>query len=284
MPSTATIEAIPIATPSADRRRAARRVRSPTLATRSRSAPAGGSRGAAGSAFLARMPAAARPRGVRRIRHPWPLRSSRPGARRGARPAAAASAAISRSWVITTTVVPCAFSACSSARISAPVAVSRLPVGSSASRIAGRAHERAGDRHALALAAGEQRRGVPRAVARGRPARAPRAAASRRRARASRCRAGRRRRSRARCGPRAGGTAGRRSRAASARSAARRRSEARATSVPAMPTVPELGRSSVPDDVQQRRLARPGRARRSRTARPRRPARSTPRSAWTPPG
>ena len=49
--------------------------------------------------------------------------------------------------------------------MSAPDRLSRLPVGSSAKTIAGRADERAGDRHALALAAGELRRVVRQPVA-----------------------------------------------------------------------------------------------------------------------
>ena len=46
-------------------------------------------------------------------------------------------AASSRSWVITTIVAPAACSSCRSAKIAAPVAESRFPVGSSASTIAG---------------------------------------------------------------------------------------------------------------------------------------------------
>src|SRR6266540_3890840 len=48
------------------------------------------------------------------------------------------AAATSLSWVMTTRVVPSALSSRSSARISAPVAASRLPVGSSARTTAGR--------------------------------------------------------------------------------------------------------------------------------------------------
>ena len=67
-----------------------------------------------------------------------------------------------------------------SAMISSPVCESRLPVGSSASRIDGARHQRAGDRHALALAARQLVGLVVHAVGRGRPARAPRCARSRR--------------------------------------------------------------------------------------------------------
>ena len=47
-------------------------------------------------------------------------------------------AATARSWVMMTTVVPAAFSSSSRPRIDAPVAESRLPVGSSASTTGGR--------------------------------------------------------------------------------------------------------------------------------------------------
>jgi hypothetical protein len=62
-------------------------------------------------------------------------------------------AATSRSWVMTTIVVPSAVDLAEGAISSAPVAVSRLPVGSSARTMAGRPSEGAGDRDALALAA-----------------------------------------------------------------------------------------------------------------------------------
>ena len=102
MPSTATIEATPIAIPSADRAARARRVRSPSAPVRRTSA-----------AVIRDAP-------------------SRSSTRRGK------AAAIAWSWVIVTIVEPAACSACSSARMSAPVRLSRLPVGSSANRIAGR--------------------------------------------------------------------------------------------------------------------------------------------------
>ena len=60
------------------------------------------------------------------------MRPSSISTRRGMR------AAMRSSWVITTIVVPAACSSSSSARMACPVAWSRLPVGSSASTIAGR--------------------------------------------------------------------------------------------------------------------------------------------------
>ena len=71
-------------------------------------------------------------------------------------------AAISRSCVTSTSVVP--FASLRSKRSSItrwPVAVSRLPVGSSANSTAGRVDEGAGDGDALLLAAGELARVVP---------------------------------------------------------------------------------------------------------------------------
>ena len=64
-------------------------------------------------------------------------------------------AASSRSWVITTIVAPCGVQLFEQREIAAPVALSRFPVGSSASTIAGAADQRARDRDALALTAGE---------------------------------------------------------------------------------------------------------------------------------
>ena len=68
-------------------------------------------------------------------------------------------AAMLASWVAMSTVRPrSARSRSSTATISAPVWVSRLPVGSSANTMPGSIDERAGDRHALLLAARELRR------------------------------------------------------------------------------------------------------------------------------
>ena len=91
--------------------------------------------------------------------------SLRSPARRASAPAAAALAAISRSWVITTTVVPAACSSRSRSSTPAPEAESRLPVGSSASSSGRLADHRAGDRDPLPLAAGELVRPVPEPVA-----------------------------------------------------------------------------------------------------------------------
>ena len=102
IPSTATIDATPIAIPSADSAARARRVRSPSAPVRSTSA-----------AVIRSSP-------------------SRSSTRRGK------ASAIAWSWVITTIVEPASCRACSSARMSAPVRLSRLPVGSSANRIDGR--------------------------------------------------------------------------------------------------------------------------------------------------
>ena len=68
------------------------------------------------------------------VRPPGRARSGRRASRRGA----AAEAAISRSCVISRTVVPSAFSSCRSSRMPAPDCESRLPVGSSANTIVGR--------------------------------------------------------------------------------------------------------------------------------------------------
>ena len=103
MPSTATIDATPIAIPSADSAARARRVRRPSEPVRRTSAA------------------------VMSTSSP-----SRISTRRGN------ASAIARSCVIVTIVDPAACSSCSSARMSAPVRESRLPVGSSANRIAGR--------------------------------------------------------------------------------------------------------------------------------------------------
>ena len=100
-------------------------------------------------------------------------RTIRPSARKSTRCAIAAARA---SCVTMTMVWP--YSSTdrrSSSRISWPVAESRLPVGSSAKRTVGPGDERAGDRDALLLAAGELRRPVREPVRRGRrPRRAAR--------------------------------------------------------------------------------------------------------------
>ena len=90
------------------------------------------------------------------------------------------------SWVTITTVLPKSrFSVCRSDRISSAFFASRSPVGSSATIELGVGHDRARDRHALLLAAGELARQVRRRAPRGRPRAAPsRARCGARRARA----------------------------------------------------------------------------------------------------
>ena len=183
MPSTATIAAMPMAMPSADSAARRRRLRRPIAPTRSRSRGQQAAR--SGDAPLHGAPVSVLDRG-----------------RRGSRPGAAAAAAMSRSWVMTTIVVPSAFSSWSSVRRSragARVEVAGRLVGEHDRRPA---DERAGDGHALALAAGQLRRAVVERGGRGRPARSAsrgRAAALARAGRPGR--AGRRRRCRARSCP-----------------------------------------------------------------------------------
>ena len=95
--------------------------------------------------------------------------------------------AISGAWVTSTSVAPWRSRRPKrSSMIVAPVAPSRLPVGSSASRISRPRHRRAGERDPLLLAAGELRRVVvaPRARAPSPRARPPRAGRRRARRRA----------------------------------------------------------------------------------------------------
>ena len=148
MPSTATIEAIPIAMPSAESAARSRRVRSPSAPVRRTSAGADPARARARSCGHA--PAA------RRVSDS--TRPSRSAIRRGS------EAAMPSSCVITTIVAPSACSSRSSAMIPSPARESRLPVGSSANTIAGRPTQRPRDRDPLALAARELRRHVPEPV------------------------------------------------------------------------------------------------------------------------
>ena len=129
MPSTATIEAMPIAMPTADSAARRRRVRSPMLPT---------ARTSRGSRRLGRGRGRGRGRGCGRRgagAHDRPasltISPSRSSTRRGN------AAATCGSCVMTTSVVPAAFSSPSSATISAPVRVSSEPVGSSAKTIRG---------------------------------------------------------------------------------------------------------------------------------------------------
>ena len=131
---------------------------------------------------------------------------------------------------------------------SAPGAVSRLPVGSSANRIAGPADERPGDGDALALAAGELVGRWPEPV--------PEAdALERRRAPAPAARASGHARVEQAVGHvvergharRSGRTAGRRSRSGARAAPRARRSSRSATSIAGQPRPrPRVGRSSVP--------------------------------------
>ena len=208
---------------------------------------------------------------------------ARPG-RRAARSRRGSAAARSRSWVMTTTVVPSALSSRSRARTSAPERESRLPVGSSAKHDRRPRDDRAGDRDALALAAGELLGRWSRRCPSPTRSSAVRAAAVRCSQPACRCRAGRRRRSPARSSRRAGRTAGRRSRStsraapASSRSSrsgdvdAGHRRRARASGGRACPS--RAAASTCPSPTGRRR--RPARRRRRR---------GSPRAARaTPPG
>ena len=124
-PSTATMAATPIAMPSADSAARSFRVRSPTQGQPGQvgDPEPGGGRGAGGRA---RQSGRLRRGGVRddpAVEHLVCCRRIR--------------AATASSWVTTTIVVPAAWSSSSRSRMAAPVAESRLPVGSSASTIAG---------------------------------------------------------------------------------------------------------------------------------------------------
>ena len=192
--------------------------------------------------------------GHRRRLHAGTTSPSRMSTRRG-RPAA-----ISRSWVMTTTVVPAACSSRSSAHdlgAGRRVEVAGRLVGQQQRRLA---DDRPGDRHPLPLAAGQLVRPVVEPVRqpdpvqrRGRPGAA---APAGRRPR----RAGRRRRCPAPVPRRRGGTAGRRSRwcGRAARTAAGR------TAGPAGArrwcTEPDAGPVQRADQVQHRGLAGAGRA------------------------
>ena len=80
--------------------------------------------------------------------------------RRGSRSRAARARRLRCEWVMRMTVCPCAESSSSSAITSTPLWLSSAPVGSSARMICAAVHQRARDRHALLLAAGELVRAV----------------------------------------------------------------------------------------------------------------------------
>ena len=125
-PSTATMAATPMAMPSADSPARSRRVRNPTLARRA------GRGGAAGGRSGRRRSRPGSPRWREAGGVSATMRPSSISTRRGIR------AAMAWSWVMTTMVVPRACRSSRKARMEAPVAWSRLPVGSSASTMAGR--------------------------------------------------------------------------------------------------------------------------------------------------
>ena len=110
-------------------------------------------------------------------------RLATPRGRRAGGPAARPARASASLWVTSTSVRPSPCSSSSRSAISSPVAVSRLPVGSSARSRRGSRHQRARDGRALRLAARELGRPVVRAVGEADPleARAARARATRRR-------------------------------------------------------------------------------------------------------
>ena len=114
--------ATPIAMPSADSAARSFRVRSPTRASRARSVAR--SRAAAGACLVV----------VTGSTGPPVSDTIRPSSIRTCRCIRAATAS---SWVTTMIVVPAVCSSASRSRMAAPVAWSRLPVGSSASTIAG---------------------------------------------------------------------------------------------------------------------------------------------------
>ena len=211
IPSTATIEAMPIATPSADSAARRRRVRRPSDA---------GARAAS--------------RGGHAARH----------SRRAARRCRGNAPRSSWSWVIMTIVVPSACSSRSSSTMSAPDATVEV-----AGRLVGEhdrrpPDQRPGDRHPLTLAAGQLGRQCSSRCAS--PTRSSACApAPRRSRRAHPRRAARRRRCPARSSRRAGRTAGTRTRCARAQRG-HLRSPSAAMSSPSTCTVPALGRSSVP--------------------------------------
>ncbi len=125
IPTTATMAAMPMAMPSAVSDVRSRRACSPTAAVRNRSTSR--SRLEVTCAVMPGAPTTWRVDG----RVISMTRPSRMVTRRGAR------AAISRSWVISTIVRPCACRSTSRSTIASPVRLSRLPVGSSARTIAG---------------------------------------------------------------------------------------------------------------------------------------------------
>ena len=206
----------------------------------------------------ARRAAAAQDRGpaVRFMTAWYPVRvvslTIRPSIMRRVR---CARAATSASWVTTRTVLPARCSSSNSARISSPVAVSRLPVGSSASSRLGLRDQRPRDGHALPLAARELGGPVLRALREADARRAPRRRAVRGRGAAARHRPAAARRSAAPWRAAAARTTGTRSRS---RGCARGRAARRAcsdTSCAVEPVAALVGRVEAAEQVHERRLA-----------------------------
>ena len=218
MPSTATMAAIPMAIPRADRAARSRRVRSPVPATSSRSqalnpgalCPHLRGGGVALDAPVAQVDAAGQAAGNGRV-----VGDDRDLA--SASPAPRAGRARQHRWP-------------------------RFPVGSSASTMAGRATHRPGDRDPLALTARQLGPGV-QAVAVPNPLQRPGGAA---RPPARRCTADRWPRCPGRSSPQGGRTAGIPGRWSRPGKTDRARSDRSPTSWPATRTVPLVGRSRVP--------------------------------------
>ena len=166
-----------------------------------------------------------------------------------------ACAATCSSCVTITIVSPSSPSSSNSASTASVLTESRLPVGSSHSSSARVAQQRAGDRDALLLAAGEARGQEVRAVRHARPARARRARARARPSRAARGRPRRASRSRARvrCASRLNVWKTKPIRSRPQRGAL---VVAQAADVDAVEQVGARGRAvQAAEDVQQRRLA-----------------------------
>ena len=248
-PSTATIAAMPIAMPRADSGGA-----QPCGCAARRWRPGRGRRTAAARgtglwSVLTRSAPAAHEAGRRgRCR-----RRSRPSS---ISTCAGQRAASSRSWVITTIVAPSRWSSSSSARIDSPVALSRLPVGSSARTIAGRPTSaramatrwRSPPDSWVGPARGAGGRGRPRASA----SAAAAAALAERHARVEQAVGD----VVEPVGARRGRTAGTRTRCACARSAGELRSDRSSVSRPVMRTRAAGRAVEGAEQVQQRRLAR----------------------------
>ena len=244
MPSTATIDAIPIATPSAESAARRRRVRRPMLPTASTSRPS--SRLGGSASVTARLSSGSSCAGRRTIS---PSRISTRRWQRGG------ELGVVRDHHERRAVAVELAQELEDLGARAAVEVAGRLVGEDDRRVAG---DRASDRHALALSAGELVRPVVRA-------RAEPDALERGRARARRSVGGMpgveqavRRRCRGRHARRAGRTAGRRSRSAGP-AAPRGRRRSTVEVVPGDPHAPGGRPVERAHDLQQRRLPRAGR-------------------------